>query len=596
MGLIDGFLSLGRDVNKTKGGTDETGEGIVSEGLNKLVLDKEDTELVELANEWQERWEKSAARKELERKQAENEKYWLGDHYTSAQKTSGKRELVDNQIFEALETALPFYTKQRADPMVYSDKTPEGEALAKKVTDRIVDIADTLRLRLKVKKAVRHWSLYYLGCIKLGWSAEKNEIAVQVKRPQQLILDPDAITDECEYDGEYLGEYRTDTAENLIARFPEKKDYISGKVKGKLGTKLRYVEWWTPDYLFWKMEGEILGKAKNPHWNYEEQVTGEQTTNEFGEVTAGAIETKQGVNHFSSRKIPYAFLSVFNIGKNPFDDTTLIEQVIPQQDLINKRQRQIDKNADGTNGGAVVSGDVFTKEQAKGVSDALRKGSTVWVPRGNVNSAYKRDTGVPLPNFVYESLVDARNELRGVFGTTGLSSQGIKGEDTVRGKILIRSTDADRNPLVDHLEQFYDYVYNWFVQLMVVYYDDPRAVSRAQGSETISNQDFTHPLIVSVKEGSLIPKDRLTKRNEAIDLWSAKGIDPLTFFERLEDPNPQESANRLILWISNPVAYAQMYAPEAARAGVTQQIQSGEMPTGEQPQEQGSLLGEVPIA
>src|SRR3990167_1508109 len=282
MGFLDGFLSLARNINKAEG--DEKEEGIVSELSDELTLKKSDKELKELAEQWEQKWEKSGFRQELERKQKENEKYYLSEHYTNAQKQSGKREIVDNLIFESLETALPFYTKQKGEPMVYSDDTPQGAVLAKKVTERLIDLADTIRLRLKIKKSVRHWAVYYLGCIKLGWSMQKNEIAVQVVRPQELILDPDAVTDECEYDGEYLGHYRTDFAQDLTIRFPEKAQDIKKLVDGKLGTKVRYVEWWTNDYVFWTLKDTVLSKSKNPHWNYDEE-TIQNFTDEFGMVT-----------------------------------------------------------------------------------------------------------------------------------------------------------------------------------------------------------------------------------------------------------------------------------------------------------------------
>ena len=595
MSLLDGFLSLSRNINKTTGREeDETTEGIISEPKSELTLDVADEELIRLKNEWQKRWDESQSSKELDRKQKENEKYWLGDHHTSAQKQTGKRELVDNLIFEAVETGIPFYTRQTAEPFTKSDETPEGQLLARKVNDRLVDLADVLRLRLKVRKAVRHWTLFYLGCIKLGWSVQHNEIAVQVVRPQMLILDPDAITDECEYEGEYLGQYRSDTASDLAERFPEKKEFIAKKVNQKMGTKLRYVEWWHVDYLFWTMDDVVLGKSRNPHWNYE--VTEDQsTTDDYGNVTNNPVTTP-GLNHFAQRKIPFAFLSIFNLGKQPFDDTSLVEQSLPQQDLINKRQRQIDKNADTMNGGAIVSGDAFTKEQAKQVSDALKRGAAVYVPRGNVNTAYKRDQGVPLPAFIYEALVDGRNELRNLFGTTGLSAQGIQKTENVRGKILVRQTDTDRaSGIVDHIEQLYDYIYNWKVQLMVVYYDEPRNVNRTQGSVTLVATEFTNPLVVSVKEGSLIPKDRLTQRNEAIDLWNAKAIDPIEFYKRLDFPNPYQSARALYLWLSNPAALfpdiAPVVPPTTTEGG-------GASPPGAPSEEEvasGNLLDQVPI-
>ena len=517
-----------------------------------MTLDKKDDELLELKQAWEKKWEDSKLKKQIELRQKENEKYWLGDHYTSAQKKVGKRDSVNNLIFEALETFLPVISRQVAEPVIDTFPNEIAQMFSKKVADRIVDIADEMRLRLKIKKVIRYWAIYFLGAVKIGWNMERDEIAVEAIRPQQLIFDPDAITDECEYIGEYIGHFKIDSAKDLIERFPQKGEEIK-KVLGKdnLGTRLRYVEWWTNDFVFWTMKDIVLSKAKNPHWNYNQ----EQQVEILDELGNPIIETQtiQGKNHFKIRKIPFAFLSVFNLGKGPFDDTNLIEQVLPLQDIVNKRVRQIDKNADNTNGGSVVSGDHFTKEQASQVGEALRKGQTVWVPNGDINRAYKRDVAPALPQFIYQNLIDSRDQIRGIFGTTGLSAQGIKSEETVRGKILVRGQDTDRSSLiVDQVEQLYDYIFNWFIQMMMVYYDTPRSITSSAG-EMISSEEFVWPLVVSVKEGSLIPKDRLTQRNEAIELFSAGAMDPLTLAERLEMPNPKEFVQRLIAWKTNPI-------------------------------------------
>lgn len=567
-----------------------------------------DEDLAAQAKKWEQRWLQSDAFKELEPKQKNNEKYWKGDHHTQAQLATNKRELVDNLVFESVETALPTWTRQIPEPVTKSDMTPEGAMLAKKVNDRLIDLADTLRLKMKVRKATRHWSLYYLGALQFGWSAANNEIAVQVVRPQQLILDPDAVVDECEYDGEYLGKYRTDTAENLVDRFPKKADHIKDCANNKMATKLRYIEWWTTDYIFWTLKGEVLDKNKNPHWNYDETSapTTQTIMDEMGVETTQEIpgETIKGLNHFATRKIPFAFLSVFNLGTKPYDETNFIEQVIPLQDLVNKRQRQIDKNADNQNGGTVVSGDAFDKEQAKGVADAIRKGQTIRVPKGEVSRSFMRVQGVPLPEFVYQSLQDYREEIRNIFGTRGLSSQGIAKTDTVRGKIMVRGADTDRaTPVVDHLEQLYDYTFNWFIQMMMVYYDTPRQVSRTQGTTTIVNSEFTHPLLTSVKEGSMIPKDPLTQRNEAMDMFKDGSLDPVEFYKRLDFPDPMKSARDLYLWKNNPLALfpdLAQAAQAAAAAAAAQKVPpegGGGAPPAEPKVEPaaGDLIDQVPI-
>jgi len=575
MSFLDGFLSLGKNTNKFAGEQrDERQEGVVGVPLGELSLDKSDEELIELKIDWEKKWEDSKLREDIEAKQKENERYWLGEHYTKNQKKTGQREPVDNIVFEALETFLPVVSRQIAQPLI--DTSPQFAEFAKKVEDKIVDVSDSLRLRLKVKKAIRNWSLYFLGVIKLGWNLEKDEIDVEAVRPQKLILDPDSITDECEYFGEYIGHYREDKASDLILRFPKKKKEILGALgKKKLGTKIRYIEWWTNDFIFWSLGSEVLDKAKNPHWNYEEQQPA--PTGELDEMGEPIIDMQSipGNNHFETRKMPFAFLSIFNLGKGPYDSTNLVEQVLSLQDIVDKRVRQIDKNADNANGGIAVSGEVFTHEQARGVGIARRRGETIRVPTGDLSRVIKQFDNVSLPNYVYQDLVDTRNRVLGLFGVTGLSSQGIQSENTVRGKILIRGQDADRASLiVDHIEQFYDYVFNWFVQLMMVYYDEPKPVTRSSGDDTISSADFIAPLIVSVKEGSLIPKDRLTQRNEAVELWSAGALDPLTLAERLEVPDPKEFVRRLILWKANPIALlqnqlqlGQLQATQAGQAG-----------------------------
>ena len=55
-------------------------------------------------------------------------------------------------------------------------------------------------------------------------------------------------------------------------------------------------------------------------------------------------------------------------------------------------------------------------------------------------------------------------------------------------------------------------------------------------------------LKVIVKSGTTLPTDELSKRREAIELWGMNAIDPVTLFERLKFPNPEETAQKLLSW------------------------------------------------
>jgi hypothetical protein len=547
--LISGYLSLSRDVNKTKTGyQDEQSEGAIGELTPELELSMDDDELLELAKEWKSAWQPYQT--ELAKSQNDNETYWLGTQYAGTSKASEGHALVDNLIFESLETFLPIATRPKADPVVNSAEQP----LADKVRKMLTYWADQQVFNLKLKQVVRFWSLYKLGVMKMGWSNKENDITCVSIRPQKLILDPDATIDCAEYTGEYIGEYRKETARNLIRRFPKAKKYITDQCKSKFGTKMMYIEWWTDDYVFWTMDEQVLAKAKNPHWNYESK---QQTTDEMGQTQEQEVK---GKNHFNFPKKPYAMLSVFSLGLRPYDDTNLIQQNLPLQDLINKRLRQIDKNADKTNGGLAVSGDSFSKEQAAGVGKATEKGGTIFVPNGDVNRAVMRLQAPPLPNFVYESLLDYRNELRNIFGVRGSTAQGTIQDKTVRGKQQIKGQDSDRigGGISTYLEQFADYVYNYVVQMMYVYYDEEHTgelIGQSSAVEYVKlkNADFVSKLSVSVKDGSMIPKDPVSQREEVINLWDMGAVDPITFFEKLDFPDPKKSAEQLTAWKIDPL-------------------------------------------
>lgn len=557
--LLKGFYSLSDKANKVSNG-DES-DSVVSDLLPELTLSMKDEELISLKRDWIKRWAPYA--KEIEKKQTDNENYWLGEQFNFG---DGKKKIQDNLIFESLETFLPIATRPKLDPMVEADGTPEGDMVADKTRKMLSYLSDSLAYNLKLKQVVRYWGLYLLGVMKVGWSMKENDITCSSIRPQKLILDPSACIEECEYDGYYIGEYLEDMASDLILRFPAKKQFITDKVQDKMGTTVEYIMWTTDDYVFWTLEDEVLAKNKNPHWNYETEQPG--ATDEMG--NPGQPQTTPGKNHFKNRKKPYVFFTFFNLGKHPHDDTNLIQQNLPLQDLINKRLVQMDKNADNANGGLALSGDSFTEEQAKRAAVAKRNGGTIWVPTGPVANAVVELNGAQIPNFVYESLVDYRGELRNIFGIRGSSPQGLSGERTVRGKMFMQQQDQSRigGGISPMLEEFSDMVLNWFVQLMYVYYDEPHyatVLGKARAKEliSISAADFTTKLLVGVKEGSMIPTDPISQKQDAMQLWSEKAIDPITFFERMDFPSPMESAKQLYLWLADPV---QLFPDLAAAA------------------------------
>lgn len=580
---IRGYASLGSDVNKQKGGEgDEKAQGAVSTKLPELSLDMQDSEIIKLTEKWKKDWEDSPKKQEWEKQIAENEKYWLGKHYDMPKNADGERPTMDNLIFESMETYLPEATRRNPEPIVELDpsevdesgntRNPKGTDYVTKVKKKLADVADKNKMRLKLKRVGRFSSIYQLGVGKLGWDLDKDIPTVRIIRPHKIILDPDATIEEDGYTGDRIGEVRKLQASKILSLIEEggsedAKKKIQDIAKENLGTQIQFVEWWTPQYFCWTLDKVVLLKRKNPHWNYD-GTENQTSVDDYGNETVTEAE-KKGLNHFPSPKMPYEFLSVFSIGDRPMDPTSLIHQNLSNQDQINKRNSQIDKNADDMNGGIVVSlaRSGLTAPQAKGVTKALRKGGAVVIPDGVPREAIDRYPAPGLPPDVYNDLNDKRNRLRDIFGVRGSSAAGLTSEDTVRGKILNKSSDTDRigGGISEYLEQFSDGVYNWFVQLLYVYDTGFQFIDGAVPPK----------VTVSVKEGSLLPKDSTSIANQALDLAKMNRISNIDLYKRLEYPNPEELAANVwletnapeLLYKENPlVQQAIMMRQQAAQA------------------------------
>lgn len=556
--FLDAFYSLGSSLNKRKGKSNiENEEGVVNDKYPELALEMDNSDLSKLTMKWEEKWKQSEVYATWVQQSTENENYWKGNHFQKPE-IDKNRPLVDNAIFESLETYLPQVTRRNPEPMVEvfpgDESDQRKQEYVKSLKKKLGFIADELNLRLKLKKGARHWAIYVVGVGKLGWDINKDIPTAKIVRPHKIILDPEATIDEDGYTGNYIGEHRKLSA-NILLKMLESlggekgaEEIIKKLVAEDLGTEIGFIEWWTNEYICWTLGKDVLLKKKNPHWNYDQEevlpadpMTGQVPMDENGKPMT---QTKPGVNHFPIPKMPYVFLSVFNLGKQPFDDTTLIGQNLSNQDEINKLNKQIVFNVDSQNNGLVISGanSGLTKDQAAEAASALRKGKTIYIPAGNPQEAVYRDRAPSLSADVFNYLQDTRNRLKDIFGTRGTTPSGVQSERTVRGKIINKTFDADRigGGVSEYLEQFADEIYNWFVQLLYVY-DDEFAVFPDKPR-----------VVISVKEGSLLPKDSTTLANQATELAAAGKMSTIDLYKQLDYPNPEELAANVWLEANAP--------------------------------------------
>jgi hypothetical protein len=548
-------------INKVASGTNDEMEGATGELLDVLDLPMSDDELLELRDDWEKIYAPYESR--ITKTFQRNLRSYLGRQKDGSLLDEDKPGAANLQ-FESEETFLPAALARNPDPLVYSDNTPEGNAIAEAVRTMLQFHADQLLLKRKLEVMARRWSIYQLAVLKYGWNEKIKDVSVENRKIQDFLFDPDGFVDVYGNFSSWLGERMSLTAKELIDLFPDKKDYIEKSVTDadgvKLGTEVIYTEWWTDDYCFKTYKKIVLEKHKNEYFNYAKD------TEDVDELGA-PIQTKP-FNHFASPQKPYTFLSVFSLQERPHDITGLIEQNIPNQAKISKRVEQIDDNVSQSNNGLAFSENNFNQETAKQASNALTRGigKVLIPPGGPVSEAIVRIAAPNMPDSAFKDLENSENHLRSSWGVQGISSQQPKKDETARGMIMNQGRDTSRigGGISDVIEQSVARsVFNWLVQLYVVFYDEQHfaavmGVGKAVQYVELSSRDINRQIVVGVSPNSMKPKDEVSKMNQAIDLYTRGAIGPKILLETLDFPNPDEAAADGVLWKVDPQAYLKL--------------------------------------
>lgn len=550
-------------------------EGASSEHEDVLTLKLSDEELLALAKKYTTDYQLYEGK--LTPRQEANKTYYLGlqKEGTSA---GANGPISANLLFEAEETFLPAALSKNPEPVVWADNTPEGSHLSDSVKTMLQYHADVLCLRRSLTLMTRHWSIYFIGIIKHGWDDTVKDIVSEVRKPQNFVFDPEGHVDVFGDFTSWLGERIEVTGEKLIDMFPKHSAYITEKVKGKLGTKVTYTEWWSgnDEFCFYTFGDKVLDKSKNPYWNYEQEP-------QIDEVTGEAIEPEVKLrNHFGKPKKPYTFLTVFSLGEQPHDITGLIEQNIPNQRRVSRRTEQMDYNLSRSNNSDVFSANNFNEETAKQAANALAKGNPILVPQGGpIAEAIHRLQAPTIGAEFFNDLEVSKMDLRQIFGTQGITPNPSNPDKTVRGRLVSQQQDVSRlgGGIGDAIEQVACRIFDWWTQLYHVYYDEPHYAailgkSKAIEYITLSQQDLDRRLVVSVSPDSMKPKDEMTEMNQAMELWNMGVIDPKTLLTMLNIPDPEGVAESAVLWMLDKQAYMQLNFPDLAEKMAMMQAQA----------------------
>lgn len=484
----------------------------------------------------------------------------------------------NNRIFSAIETLIPIVLTNAPQPLVTQASDSEASyELAQNIQTILLALYEDLYLKNKLSMVARHLLVgYRFGAIKYRWDANrgilgedgerKGGIVVECVRPTKLVIDAGATELD---DIPLIAEYLDCTKEELTIKFPEKKEEIIQKFGGtqeyerNKNSRIQYLEVWFTYYkdgkrgegVCHKYQDLVLDKMKNPHWNYDEQKKNE--------------EGKSVLMNFLDRpQKPYIIFNYLNLGKYVIDDTSLTEQAIPLQDVLNKRGRQIVENADQANSGTIYNEEMISQEDVAKITGDPRESVMV---KGPVNQAASRLPINLLPDYVIADKNDARAEIDNIYGTNAPIRGEASNAKTLGQEVISQRSNMSRlQTLADAIEDGSDRLYKGLVQMMKVFWDEPTMVKYTgeDGKTTFlefSQDKIEDGIAVRVKAGSVLPKDKETTRQITMKL--APILDPLSLAKGLDDDNPKEFAKRMMLFKLSPQQYMEQYLGDSNTTG-----------------------------
>lgn len=533
-------------------------------------------------------WQKVKSTYETNTRVYENRGEWIDKVPANVQK------VLANRIFPNMEAVI---NSVIANPpginFIPGREGEQSQDLARKMEGyfrkkyRDVNVKEILRMALR--------NLYFsrLLVIKVFWNAKINDFDCRALDPRDVRISKTAKN---EAESDFVIEEVKDNLCALIARFPKMEDQILEKAGFTKETadeayivnpEVKYKEAWIGDYVIFKYDNIILDTIRNPYWDWdgilmtdeeEEQINksyGEDRRALFTQIKQeqdnrtpkeGEMPPNEGhtepqtykaynFNYFNHPRKPYIFGTILNNENSPIGRTDFITMAMPLQQSIDTRKQDIGKNCELVNGIVKVDSDVMSKSDAQML--AFEAKGIIWGK--GVVAGVTRETGTPLPQMVYDDMIDSRNEIDNIMAASSAFRGEREGQETKAGRLaLIQQSFLRLNELVQLTDYVSGEVFSWFYQLAKTRYTEyhyAKWIGKEETMETLDliQDDFETGSEVQVVPGKTLPVDAEFRFERAQKDVEAGIISPIDYMEEAGYSNPKDLAKNAITFKLNPI-------------------------------------------
>lgn len=536
----------------------------------------------------------------LDERRKTNENYWSGKHYNTDEMVG--LPYIDNVIQDNTEKRIALAVGKVPDIIVVpGDGSLEGRQKTE-VIERVLDIdISTKEKKRLIKNGLRHNHIYFVGIKKASWNPNKGQFGdyeFNLCDPRKVLISHTGIipedgftTDNCDLIVEVVEE----PVAVVMAKFPAKaqqlKELLGSKNdSSRLATTMKYQEGWYTYYnsqgqivegVFWRFNHLILRNIHNPYFDfagYDRVIydkDGQPKTDAFGQLQTERVFR----NFFDRPRKPYILYSYINLGRSPVDDTTAIEQAIPLQRNLNKTGKQIRDISDGITNKYAFNNSI-TQDQARLVTSNPKE--PIWFDNDKpVTDNIQNFVNAGPPAVLFQELIQTRQQIDAKFSIHNLNQASNQKESGVSKQITRENDLVTTDDLSDIvIDRVVEEMGAWAMQFMKLMYVDPHFKSKMGKDGQLIQEFIQRDMIddgVSVTvNGSTT--DKVTARNQAINLGTSGAIDPFTMFEEMDAPNPKERTQRLLLFKMGEGPNGDGFAKYMQTIGVDVQQPQASMP------------------
>ena len=577
-----------------------------------LTLELDDTDIVKTINKWSKDYTTFYKEKyNLFERRKTNEMFLLGKQIVEKEKNNQLKiyetRYLDNALYEIEASIKPLAMSRLPDLIVTPGSENEESKKTAEDVGKIVDNDIKKRTnRLVLGIAFKHLPVYFVGVIKCRWDKEKDDYVFEVVHPDNIEVDHTCSTNNAD-DMRYISQTLPITVQECFIRFPDKKQELTAQLKAdgimvgkgeepstkELATQIKIREVWFDWYVqdkedkekytvipivMWKYKDVVLKKMKNPNFDYEGQqkwFTYQEEGNQSKrreiipeDVTLSLMTgiqppnvTQETVyrNYFKMPRKPYFFMGYDQWRKQPYDETSRLEQNIKNQSaiddagkrIIDKLKKRI-KHVFSKDGG-LKADDIEQMDLDDETQDILVEGNV-----NNVHGAIQPEQVNPAE---FKFLDEQRQRMYSLAGANAI--RGEVQSDTATTSQIAREADFTRaDDLVeDTINYACEWIAEWSLHMIKLRYteDHFRKLLGAKGSVTfvkLKNDMIEDGMEVMIKASGT---DKLKTQKQAMEMAKMQLIDPLSLFEDLGMSDPIGRTERLMNFTTNPAMYMAQY-------------------------------------